>query len=286
MTTRATATLQGVADEWERLFDSAAFSGIVGDTSHALRGGYHISIMDQVDPANYSVVRRDDAAPPGDWPRDCAAAIDMNLGLADMKVCHGRLVAVFRNRATDPRAKYINSHNGWDGNDSAGRYDWVTGNVYTATDDHKWHIHMDWRRRYVNDPQAAKATLSILRGQSVADYLEDDMTLAELKSFLASADGRKLVAQAVWRTDDVIASPAGETNAFWRGDTWLADIREVEVKTQAKVDALAGQVGQVDEQVWAKVPDPGVPAAEKAALLRAVLGDDAAAVGALLAQPA
>lgn len=53
---------------------------------------------------------------------------------------------------------------------------------------------------------------------------------------------------------------------------------------KAKHEELLAAVSQVDEQVWAKVPDPGVSVAEKADLLRAVLGDDAAAVGALLAQ--
>jgi hypothetical protein len=46
---------------------------------------------------------------------------------------------------------------------------------------------------------------------------------------------------------------------------------------------LQSAISNVDEEVWAKVPDPDITAAEKADLLRAVLGDDAAAVGALLA---
>jgi N-acetyl-anhydromuramyl-L-alanine amidase AmpD len=52
--------------------------------------------------------------------------------------------------------------------------------------------------------------------------------------------------------------------------------------TAAKDETLAA-VANVDEEVWAKVPDPNITVAEKADLLRAVLGDDAAAVGALLA---
>lgn len=170
MTTRATATLQGLADQWEHLFGSAVFSGIVGDTAHAARGGYHISIQDQSDPQNYSIVRPDDKAPPGDWPRDCAAAIDMNLTLADMKLCHARLVAVWKTRTLDPRAKYINGHNGWNGTGNAGRYDWVTGNIGAASDDHKWHVHLEVRRRYVNDPVAASAIVSILAGDTATEW--------------------------------------------------------------------------------------------------------------------
>lgn len=180
MTTRATATLQRFADLWEALFASAVFSGIVGDTEHAQRGGYHISIADQVDPGNYSVVRPDDKAPPGTWPRDCASAVDMNLGLADMITCHTRLRAVFRARGTDPRARYVNAWNGWDSVGNAGRYDMVTGAITAATDDHKWHMHLEFRRRYVTDARATEAVLSILRGQSAADYLEElDMPTAD-----------------------------------------------------------------------------------------------------------
>ncbi|PWR08563.1 hypothetical protein DKT68_15210 [Micromonospora acroterricola] len=177
MTTRATPVLTGLAAGWKKLYKSAVISGIVGDTRHAKRGGYHISIEDQVNRSDYSVTRPDDKAPPGAWPRDCAAAIDMNLSLADMKVCHARLCAVWRNRANDPRAKYINAHNGWDGNGNPGRYDWYAGSVSTATDDHEWHVHLEIRRRYVNDPKAAEAVLSILRGESLADFQGDDMAL-------------------------------------------------------------------------------------------------------------
>ncbi|WP_433114307.1 hypothetical protein [Micromonospora sp. CA-246542] len=174
MATRATPTMIAFANSWKALYKSAEISGIVGDTDHAERGGYHISIQDQRYKDDYSILRPDDKAPPGTWPRDAAAAVDMNLDLADMKVCHGRLVAVWRTRTSDPRAKYINAHNGWDGNGDAGRYDWYSGSSGFASADHKWHVHLEIRRRYVNDPTAMKAILSILRGESLASYLGDD----------------------------------------------------------------------------------------------------------------
>jgi len=164
MSTSAPAQLVYLANEWEKLFSSAAISGIVGDQAHKLRGGYHISIEDQPS-NNYSVIRPDDKAPPGNWPRNMASAVDMTLGLADMKVCHARLKAAWANRANDPRMKYINAWNGWDGNGSPGRYDVVTGAVSTASDDHKWHVHLEIRRRYVNDRTAMNAVLSILAGE-------------------------------------------------------------------------------------------------------------------------
>jgi hypothetical protein len=184
LTTLAHDVTKWLAAEWDKLYGSAVFSGIVGNPDHMLRGGYHVSIEDQPSPDNYSVVRPDDKAPPGTWPRNIAAAIDMNLALTDMKVCHGRLRAVWQDRGADPRARYINAWNGWDGQDSAGRYDMVTGTVSSASDDHKWHIHLEIRRRWVTSRTAAEAILSILRGQSKADWIasqqEDDMTLDDV----------------------------------------------------------------------------------------------------------
>lgn len=61
------------------------------------------------------------------------------------------------------------------------------------------------------------------------------------------------------------------------------DVAAILDRIDTRAAELAADVAQVDEQVWAKVPDPGVSAEEKAALLKAVLGADAAAVGRLLA---
>lgn len=188
MSTLAPPELIKTADEWEALADypSAVCSGIVGDLAHKLRGGYHISIMDQPSD-NFSVVRVDDKAPPGTWRRDFASAIDMNMSLADMKRCHARMVNLWRNRHTDPRAKYFNAWNGWDGNGSPGRYNFVTGTVEEASDDHTWHGHCEPKRRYANDPQMRKALISTIKGETVAQYLgEEDLvtTQAEFDEFM------------------------------------------------------------------------------------------------------
>jgi hypothetical protein len=65
-----------------------------------------------------------------------------------------------------------------------------------------------------------------------------------------------------------------------------AEAQRIIDAVHADAASLQSAVADVDEQVWAKIPDPSISAAEKADLLRAVLGDDAVAVGALLAQPA
>lgn len=170
MSTLSTTSLNWLAKEWAKSYKTAVLSGIVGDLAHKARGGYHISREDQ-GKSNYSVVRADDK--PGNGPSDRAAAIDMTMSTADIVKCHTRLRDIWKNRAKDPRMKYINAWNGWDGNGGAGRYDVVTGNVGTATADHKWHIHLEIRRKYVNDMTAMKAILSMLKGESLDTYQKE-----------------------------------------------------------------------------------------------------------------
>lgn len=169
MSTIAPVNLKQAAADFEALYMSAVFSGIVGDAAHRLNGGYHISIEDQPSD-NYSVVRVDDKAPPGNWPRDAAAAIDMSFSNADQITASKRAEAVWANPA-DTRRKYFNCVNGWLGSGDAIRWDFVTGNKGYASPDHKWHVHTEIRRRYVNDPMAAKALVSMYRGESHDQWL-------------------------------------------------------------------------------------------------------------------
>lgn len=169
MTTLAPQNLRDAAAEFEALYASAVFSGIVGDLAHRLSGGYHISLEDQPS-NNYSCVRLDDAAPPGDWPRNLAAAIDMSMSASDMAVAAQRIIAVWQNPG-DTRRRYFNCINGWTGSGDAKRWDFVTGGVGFASADHKWHVHAEIRRRYVNDPMARKALVSMMRGESYDQWL-------------------------------------------------------------------------------------------------------------------
>lgn len=169
MTTLAPVNLQQAAAEFEALYASAVFSGIVGDLAHRLSGGYHISLEDQPS-SNYSCVRLDDAAPPGNWPRNLAAAIDMSMNTTDMVTASKRVVAVWQNPG-DTRRRYFNCINGWLGSGDAVRWDFVTGGKGYASPDHKWHIHAEFRRRFVNDPLAKKALVSMFRGESHDQWL-------------------------------------------------------------------------------------------------------------------
>ena len=171
MSTIASPQLRELAAEWKTGcgFKSAVISGIVGDTSHAQRGGYHISRQDQVSKTNYSVLRPDDK--PGNGPDNTASAIDMTMNTADMILCTKRLVKAYEN-LQDPRRKYLNGFNGTVDGTYAKRWDIYARVISPATRDHLWHVHISIRRKYSTSATAAKAIVSILRGESVAKYLE------------------------------------------------------------------------------------------------------------------
>lgn len=166
MSTVAPPLIKQLATDWSKNcgLSSAKVSGIIGDQAHAARGGYHIARADQ-SATNYSVVRPDDKG----GPSNAAAAIDMTMNAADMRLCSQRLVTVFNN-AADPRRKYLNAFNGTVDSKNARRWDVYARKVKAATSDHLWHVHLEVRRKYVGSAVAMAAILSALKGEPVATY--------------------------------------------------------------------------------------------------------------------
>jgi hypothetical protein len=188
MATKAHPITWYIARNWETYYASAVLSGIVGDIAHQASGGYHISIEDNRS-TNYSVIRPDDKAPPGSWPRDLAAAIDMSMNPTDMATCSWRLWNIWNDK-TDPRRIYLNGFNGWfnDGG-PAKRYDYVTQGISESTPDHKWHVHAEERRRWVTWQVAADAILSGLRGETKEQYLSSTAPKGIYDMFAKFGDG-------------------------------------------------------------------------------------------------
>jgi peptidoglycan hydrolase-like protein with peptidoglycan-binding domain len=147
---------------------SAVLSGIVPDRAHLKSGGYHCSVEDLRTYGNardYSNIGKDDR----DFNIRYGAAIDISLNKADMIKVYKRVYAVWKDKS-DPRRKYINAINVWSGSGSPVRLNFVTGKASRANNTHTWHFHHDFRRRYVMDPKAGRAAISMYQGESKAAW--------------------------------------------------------------------------------------------------------------------
>ncbi len=210
-----------LADQWENHagYPSAVLSGIVPDRAHLDDGGYHVSLADLAAYGNlgdYSSSRPLDKAPPVTTAgRVFAAAVDVSMSKADMVRLYGRAMAVFNNPA-DPRRKYINAINVWDGNPNHAprRLNFQTGSNTTASKDHTWHSHGDQPRAYVDVHrnaaeawQAARAFVSMVKGDSVADYLTNASGGTDVN--VSDNDAKHLIWRAYALTFGLTVVPEG-----------------------------------------------------------------------------
>jgi hypothetical protein len=221
MVTKAPATLNWLADEWEQAIASAVCSGIVGDSAHAGNATKHMSRQDQ---------------PSGSWcndhpkdqkgPSDMSAAIDMSMNDSDMVKVTNRLIEVFNNRSSDPRAGYIGAFNGWTGSGSARRWNMVSGSVSNTDDSHKWHVHLSTFYQYTGTDQASYDAMAGILSVITGGEVEDEMDQTQFTKYLAGALKDPQV-QPYFRAESVSYTPALES-----GVSFLNMLREVHEFTQ------------------------------------------------------
>ncbi len=176
MTTLVSPVMRAIADGYVKScgYSSAVLSGIVPDSRHLSNGGYHCSVEDLRGHGNqndYSNIRADDR----DFNPKYAAALDVSMSKADMIRHYKRFYAVFKDPA-DPRRKYFNATNTWPGTGDAVRLDFAANKIGRASDDHRWHTHDELKRRYLLDPKAARAKLSVASGETKAAWIAREET--------------------------------------------------------------------------------------------------------------
>lgn len=154
---------------------------------YAGKTGYH-DTRDANPSNNYSVQLTIDKQGPGDK----AAAIDLTFPDAqadDYKTINKysqRLLAAGRvGRQADPRTVYMREFYGNVDTDSEVEgWDYFRWGAATSDSSHLWHIHISIQRGYVTDPEMVRAVLSILKGETVAQWRgsteseEDDDSMA------------------------------------------------------------------------------------------------------------
>lgn len=175
----APTQLRTVVAKVEDVRKSAVMAGIVPDKRHLKNGGYHVCLVHlraHGRLGDYSSSRPLDRPPKvSKAGYGCSCAYDIGMSRADMIRTHGAVRKVWLDR-TDPRRRFVNAINCWDGSGECVRYNFQTNTATRATPDHRTHVHGDCPRCYM-DPKhpehakAARAHISILTGESRAAWL-------------------------------------------------------------------------------------------------------------------
>ena len=170
-----------LAGELEKLEPASQLGGI-----YAFKKGYHSSRRDnQVNwPGNYSILISADQEGSDNY----GAAIDWTFPdaqserYATIDKYSSRLLAA--GQRNDPRTRVLREFYGQADSDTAVEgWDFWYRTTSTSDSSHLWHIHKSFLRKYANDMNAMKAVLSVLKGETLdqwlgvgmADYTESQM---------------------------------------------------------------------------------------------------------------
>ena len=174
-----TAEMQYLVDELHKLEPESQNGG-----TYANKPGYHNS-RSQNSPSNYSVV---DKPPDGGGPSTVCAAVDWTFpeaqgGNYDRIAKYTKRLLASAQDPDDPRL------NGWRefyGQSDVDSYveGWDIRYNCPATSDssHLWHIHISENRDQATSKQNKDALLSVLRGETVAEW-EDDVSAKDVWTY-------------------------------------------------------------------------------------------------------
>lgn len=170
--------LRGVVASVEAVRKSAVMAGIVPDRRHLDSGGFHVCLVHLRKYGNFgdyssssSLDRPPKVSKAGEG---YSCAYDIGMSKPDMIKTYAAVKRVHGDKS-DPRRKFVNAINVWDGDGDAQRFNFQTGKVGYANASHKTHVHGDCPRCYM-DPahpehaKAARAHISILTGESRAAW--------------------------------------------------------------------------------------------------------------------
>jgi hypothetical protein len=151
---------------------------------YANKPGYH-GTRNQNSPSNYSVTDPPDQGGPGDK----AGAIDWTFPEAQLGdyATIDRYTSRLLASAQDPDDPRLNGWREFYGQADADSYveGWDTRYGYAVTSDssHLWHIHLSENRDQTTSLANKQALLSVLSGQTVADWREGDVSAKDVWDF-------------------------------------------------------------------------------------------------------
>jgi hypothetical protein len=154
--------------EFQKLEPTCELGGI-----YAPKPGYH-NYRDALPKTDYSVQLAADKLGPGNM----AAGIDLTF--PDAQAGRYATIVKYADRLlrsgldpNDPRGNYLREFYGQADSDiQVEGWDFVYLRYVTSDSSHLWHLHLSFLRQFLNDLNAFKAVLSILRGETVAQWLQ------------------------------------------------------------------------------------------------------------------
>lgn len=155
---------------------SAVDSGLVGVTTNPNNNSYHHSKNSAPFKSEGVYTNRfpnDLVRIHGEINRDAVTGSDRSMNRADMIKDYNDHLAVF-NDHTDPRRAHIAEYIGTPNGTQAYRMDFGAGTIKPASADHTWHAHKGWWYLYWGSEEAANHSLSINRGETKAQYLDQN----------------------------------------------------------------------------------------------------------------
>jgi hypothetical protein len=186
---------------------------------YANKSGYHNTRLgNQANwPGNYSIVLPEDKL----GPADKASALDWTFPDAQRGdytriAKYGKRLLDSGKDPNDPRGNYLREAYFQADNDLAVEgWDYYYVRAASSDSSHLWHIHFSFLRKYCNDMTAMTAVLSILKGETVAQWKGTVDMAVELNKETLTA-----IAQHVWNID-MVPNPNPDSDKV-ANPTWAA----------------------------------------------------------------
>ena len=194
--------------EFQKLEPTCLLGGI-----YASKPGYH-NFRDALPRSDYSVQLALDKQGPGDM----AAAIDLTF--PDAQSGRYETIIKYADRLlksgldlNDPRGNYLREFYGQaDADTQVEGWDFQYLVRVTSDSSHLWHLHLSFMRAYLNNAAAYRAVLSILRGETVAQW-RGEVRTKTMGEFLILTDGPNA---GKWHYSDYVTMRPVDTAAYNR----------------------------------------------------------------------
>lgn len=291
----------------KRLVPSSKHGGDYVNKPGGHNAGEHLPDYGEGDPrTDHSIRRRPDRT--GPWWRQFCAAEDWTFPNDDEMQLYARRLYNSLKDPNDTRGDDVFQYfiGDIDGDPHVEGWHEYNDDDVSGDSTHMWHQHRQYRRNIVGSYEHMWKALTIDMGwtpqewrRSVAPQQEDDVTedqiIAAVNKALASGAGQTAIGTGTWNHME-IDPRSGQRDYRMGGGARMEGLRRDEqtakivaaITAAARGDdealaAIQNQLARLPDLVLAELADETRTDDEIAAALRAVLGDRAPAVGALLA---